>query len=204
MKYPISYPEDPAAFEEVRADLERGLSLATRFPAWPFHVLTGQADVCQFSHIFTDSFADVVSALASDHGETYVVFSVLEPTPSYYREYFGSFPAFKLAQQDISAEYADLVTHEPGGDATGTPAHTADVVALAGSSGGWALYAERRWDLAVVLTQITDGPWTRRDVPFVPVETALADFTEPPYKLPLDAKDRAQFLSNVHSRGTLR
>ena len=93
-----------------------------------------------------------------------------------------------------------MVAHEPDGDPTGAVTYTADVVALAGSSKRWAVWAERFWDLAIVFSEHSEGPWLSRGVPFVPVEVALTDFTEPDFKTPLGADQRATFLHNFRQR----
>jgi hypothetical protein len=127
---------------------------------------------------------------------------VLEPTPTYYRENYGSYPAFTLSGQIVAESYWDAVAHEPDGDPTGSVAYTANVIGIAGSSGAWAVWAERSWDLAIVLSQSVNGAWTSVGVNFVSLESALADFTEPDFKVPLGDDVRKQFLANAQARGT--
>jgi hypothetical protein len=72
-------------------------------------------------------------------------------------------------------------------------------VTAVGSAGAWAVWAERSWDLAIVLSETAHGPWLSQGVTFFPVEVALADFTEPDFKTPLSPSQRSTFLANYGS-----
>lgn len=149
-------------------------------------------------------FGAVLQALVDAHGDTTVSHIVLEPTPGYYRENYGCYPGFTIPAQGIAEGYWSAVAHEPEGDPTGAVAYTANVIGIAGSSGAWAVWGERSWDLAIVVSQFVSGPWTSLGVSFVSAESALADFTEPDFKVPLSEDGRAQFLANAKARGTLK
>jgi hypothetical protein len=51
--------------------------------------------------------------------------------------------------------------------------------------------------IAIVMSEHTGGPWLSRGVPFLPVEEALANLTEPDYKTPLTTEQRTTFLRNI-------
>jgi hypothetical protein len=144
-------------------------------------------------------FGPLLQSLADFHGDESVTTLVLDPTPASYREYYGGFPAFSLPRGDLATAFWDCVSYEPGGDPTGAVIFTADVATTVGSSGAWAVWAERWWDLAIVLSDTVGGPWLSQGVPFVPVEVALADFTEPDFKMPLSPLQRGTFLANYGS-----
>ncbi len=163
----------------------------------------GHARFCQFSLAIEGPFGAVLHALADDGGDERVSVAVLEPSPDYYRANYGSFPVFTLSHHEIVQEYWHAVSHEPEGDPTGSIAYTANAVCITGSTGTWAVWAERAWDLAIVLSKDANGSWESVGVKFVDAETALADFTEPEFKTPLSNNARAEFLDNVHKRGQL-
>jgi hypothetical protein len=50
------------------------------------------------------------------------------------------------------------------------------------------------------MSETAGGPWLPQGVPFVPVEVALTDFTEPVFKTPLSPWQRSTFLANYGSR----
>lgn len=197
----VRYPSDSRSFERILGDVERVLESDRRLPDWPFRVATGKADICQFSLAVEGPFGPVLQALVDTHADESVSLAVLDPRPGYYRESYGSYPAFTTPGGTIASTYWDLVAHEPGDDPTGAVTYTANVVAVVGTSGAWAVWAERSWDLAIVVSQHANGPWTSRGMNFVSAAEALATFTEPDFKVPLPARERAAFLHNVRVRG---
>lgn len=199
----VLYPTE-GDFEGVIGCVERAVETDRRLPDWPFRVLRGNADICQFGLALEGPFGAVLQALVDTHGDDTVSAAVLDPSPSYYRENYGSYPGFKVQGQSIGATYWDSVAYEPGGDPTGAMTYTANVATVVGSSGSWAVWAERSWDLAVVLSQHTDGPWTSCGVNFVSAAEGLANFTEPEFKVPLPPSVRSTFLRNLSMRGQQR
>ncbi|WP_369372659.1 hypothetical protein AB1046_04270 [Promicromonospora sp. Populi] len=123
----------------------------------------------------------------------------LDPTPAYYRDNYGTYGSFRVPGNRIGEAYWDAVSYEPQDDPTGALTFTANVVAIVGSTGLWSVWAERSWDIAIVMTQRPNGPWLSRGVDFVPVESALDNFTEPEFKTPLADGLRVEFLRNVRN-----
>ncbi|MBW9207142.1 hypothetical protein KV097_14440 [Mumia sp. zg.B17] len=203
MTDPLLYPVSGDSFAQILGDVAQLLEPERRLPDWPFKVPVGNADVCQFSLAIEGPFGSVLQHLVDAHGDARVSFAVLDPTPDYYRESYGSYPGFTLSGPTIARTYWDAVAHEPGDDPTGSAAYTANVVGIVGSSGEWAVWAERSWDIAIVLTQRSGGTWLSAGVDFVSVETALADFTEPDFKVPLSDRERTSFVANMRTRGVL-
>lgn len=203
MTDPLFYPVDADVFAQVLGDLAQVLDPDLRLPNWPFRVQGGNADVCQFSLAIEGPFGSVLQALVDAHGDASVSVVVFDPTPDYYREHYGSYPAFTTSGRTVAQSYWGAVTYEPGDDPTGSVAYTANVAGIAGSSGEWAIWAERSWDIAIVLSQQSGGKWLSAGVEFVSVEAALADFTEPDFKVPLSDRERSTFLDNIRTRGSL-
>jgi hypothetical protein len=201
---PHFYPVDRDSFGQIRGAVAQVLDLDCRLPDWPFTVPVGNADVCQFDLAIAGTFGPVLQRLVDAHGDTSVSLVVLEPTPDYYRENYGSYPAFTIPGQNIAETYWGVVAYEPDDDPTGAVIFTADVVGIVGSSARWAVWAERSWDIAIVLSQHVGGAWlSAPDLNFAPVDIALEDYTEPDFKIPLTDEARSTFLHNVRTRGTL-
>ncbi|MCP2180059.1 hypothetical protein LY12_001321 [Prauserella alba] len=197
---PDFYPADLASYQQIFEGVERALDVEIRLPQWPFRAASGNVDICQFYLAIEGRFGPVLQALADAHHDESVSVCVFEPTADYYRENYGSYPAFTLPREKLTRNYWGAVSHEPGGDPTGALTYTANVVGITGSTGAWAVWAERSWDLAVMVSQIKDGCWRSVGVEFVHPEVALADFTEPDFKVPLPSADRATFLHNFRAR----
>lgn len=196
------YPEDATAFDSLLNSIRRVLDTERRLPDWPFQFGVANADVCQYSHAIEGDFGGVLQALVDLYGDDSVSLAVLDPSPQYYRDNYGSYPSFTLPSKGLSVAYWGSVAYEPGGDPTGAVIYTANVVALVGSSRRWAVWAERSWDIAIVMSEQGSGAWLSRGVPFFPVEVALADFTEPDFKTSLSAEQRTTFLRNFRHRST--
>jgi hypothetical protein len=153
------YPADASTFEQILGDVTRTLDLKVRLPAWPFRAARGNVDICQFSPAVEGPFGAVLQALVDVHGDTTVSLVALEPTPAYYRDNYGSYPAFIVPGENVAHSYWNAVSRPPGEDPTGSLAYTANVVGIAGGTGAWAVWAERSWDLALVVSQVAKGPW---------------------------------------------
>lgn len=194
------YPAETTVFRSILADIRRLVDPDARLPAWPFLAPTGVVDICQYSNAIEGPFGPVLQSLVDYHGDASVNLVVLDPSPRYYRDGYGSYPAFRVAGSGLASTFWDLVAHEPRNDPTGAVIYTADVVAIVGSSGQWSVWGERSWDLSIVLSQTEGGPWLSCGVPFVPVEEALSDFTMPDFKTPLPDNVRSEFLRNIRER----
>lgn len=197
----VTHPRNDEQHAHLLREVEALLDVEERLPHWPFHAAFGNVDICQYSHAVEGSFGPVLQALVDQHGDDTVTSVTLEPSAAYYHQNYGTFGSFRVSGPAISSAYWDAVSHEPQGDPTGALTYTANVVAIVGSTGRWSVWAERTWDLALVVSQYPDGPWRSRGVTFVPAETALAEFTEPDFKTPLTAERRAEFLRNVRAAG---
>src|SRR3954454_13009074 len=131
----LRYPEDGWGFDELRDKVEGVIDTSRRLPAWPLRARsTACTDICQFGHSIEGPFGPVLQSLADFHGDGLVTTVVLEPTPAYYRENYGTYPAFSLARAALAASFWDCVSFEPRGDPTGAVVYTANVAATVGSS----------------------------------------------------------------------
>ena len=195
------YPEAEEDYASIRAKIAEFVRLEDRYPAWPFRAPSGHADFCEYSDAIEGDFDFVLQALTAHYGDTSVNLAVLEPSPQlYYCTHFGRYPAFTLATHELP-RYWEAVSFEPTGDPTGAVIFTADVVAISGDTGRWAVWEERQWNLSIVLSDEPNGLWTRGPVTFSEIEDALSWYIEPPYKIPLDPAERSQFLRNVSAFG---
>lgn len=165
----------------MRRAITPALALTTCLPNWPFLASTGNVDICQFNWVISGVFGDVLPELAIQHDDSHITLTVIEPSPTdFYHRYYSHFPAFSLAVPRLNTDgYWESLSFAPDDDPTGAIAYTADLVAIVGFSLQWAVWAERRWDLALLHTQSVGGPWLARSVPFVPVEGRLLTSPSP-------------------------
>jgi hypothetical protein len=154
------------------------LDLAARLPDWPFRI-AGKAAVCEFSRFMSGTFGLVVGRLAEAAGDEHVTVAVVEPDLDYhhYREN-GAFPAFRVERASLEAGIAGYwagVSYRPGGDPFAAVEMMSNVAFVVGSSGAWAAWGQRDWELAVLVAPAVDGPWLHHDIPFVGPREAVAD-----------------------------
>lgn len=197
------YPTRAEAYADLLGSVETSVVTESRLPDWPFRAAVSNADICQFDEVVGGVFGPVLAALAEAHGDETITLVMFDPSPDLQRSYFGRYPAFRLPAESIADSYWHALAFEPNEDPAGAVNSVADVVVLAGDSGRWSVFAQRDWDLTIVSSQTVGGGWLERGVPFLSAEEALAEFTEPDFKIPLPPDDRATFLRHVRERGTL-
>lgn len=200
----IYYPSDVAGFEKVQSQIFSQIDLDARLPDWPFRELAGNADVCQYSEAAEGSFGPVLGALSLAYGDDVVRLVCLDPSPEYFRQNYGHYPAFEIPANEIRDRYYEALAFEPNGDVSGALLNVSNLIAISGSSGKWAVWAERSWGLTILLTQQANGPWVLDEVNFAPVEEALWAYSEDGFD-PLNWPHlREKFLHNFRNRGVLR
>jgi hypothetical protein len=173
----LHVPRSSDEFATYQADVMAVLDLTSRLPDLPFRISGDEIRIAQFGHLLGTGFAPVLAGLADDHGDAAVTLAVVEPKPSYYIEQYSHFPAVRLERAALSERYWEGISFEPSGDPTGAIAYTADVVAIAGATRGWAVWGQRDWDLILIGSTAPAGPWADTSVPFVSAEEAVRDFT---------------------------
>lgn len=203
VKNPLFYPADQDSFEQILQSLTPVLEPDLRLPDWPFKIPVGSADICQYGLAIAGSFGPVMQALVDEHADDSVSLVSFEPTPVSYREGYGRYAAFTTSAQSIAETFWELVNFEPDDEFAGSVTDISNVVGIVGSSGKWAVWAERWWDVAIVVSHQTGGAWLSAGVDFASAEEALHDFIEPEFEGALPEADRRTFLEYIRTRGTL-
>jgi hypothetical protein len=189
-------PPTAHGFERCWSAARAVVDVDCRLPLWPFAAPGGYVAIGQWERLLGGAFASVLRALARIHKDEFVALVVADPAPSYYLENYGFRPGFQLARGADEDEYWAALNYDPPGEHwPGMMIDSAKIVVVAGSSGSWAVWGERAWDLAIVHTAIADGPWLRAGIPFVSPSEALRTFTLPD-RPSLSVDEQAVFLSN--------
>ncbi len=173
----LRIPRAADEFAACQAKAESAVDPAARLPDWPFIRPAGYVAIAQYERLLGTDFVPVLEALAGAYGDEDITLVVIEPDPSYYQQHYGHLPGFRVLRAGLGDGYWAGLSHEPHGDPTGAIAYTADVVAVVGSSGSWAVWGQRDWDLVLVHASTADDAWLKVDVPFVAPHQALEDFT---------------------------
>jgi hypothetical protein len=192
-------PRIPLTADEFAALLSRISSVIgvdNRLPSWPFSSHGGHVAVAQFGRLLSAEFIDVLEVLSTTYGDDKVFLAVLDPAPSYYVANYDFQPGFEVDVAELTTGYWPGVSYEPRGDPTGAIAYTANDVALVGSTGKWAVWGQRDWDLVLVQAPRA-GRWLTAGVPFVSPVEALEYFTAVERRTnPVSPEDLSLFLTN--------
>jgi hypothetical protein len=198
----LHLPQSPEEFATCWARVTSVVDPSSRLPQSPF-VAPGVTDIAQYERLLGTDFVPVLDALAELHGDDDITLVTVEPDPAYYREHYSHFPALRVQRSALAECFWEGLAFEPLGDPTGSVAYTADVVAVAGSTGAWAVWGQRDWDLVLVHSAAASRPWLDVGVPFASAREALRDFTTPSRGgAPVPDGEAATFAANLKPPGT--
>lgn len=188
-------------FDAIWQMIETVVDPLVRLPRLPFRASSGVVAVAQYERLLSADIIPVLQALAVAQNDGEVVTAAVEPAAAYYDEHYQFLPGFTVAPKTLDQGYWQGLTYSPSGDPTGEIGASADVLAVVGSSGQWAVWGERSWDLALVWA-IEAGSWLHAGIPFVSPRTALEDFAGyGTWGTRLDEHAVATFVRNVAAFG---
>ncbi|MFV0459446.1 MAG: hypothetical protein ACK5MT_11835 [Actinomycetales bacterium] len=199
----VHFPGNEEEFHVLEHAIGLQIDTTRRLPDWPFRAATAFARIYEFDRVLGGSFGAVLGALAAGYGDDAVTVACFDPEWRYYRDEYTFFPGFQIPGDVVGARYAEGLQHEPDDDPTGALAFTANVIGIAGSSRSWALWGQRDWEIALLLTQDESGPWAAVPVPVWGRDIDLASIRSPVgWGAPLSEQDLQTFWANVRDRGS--
>lgn len=197
------FPSDAAEFTEVVDAVSRSIDSSRRLPDWPFRASGGFLTIYEYDRVLGGGFGRVLESLAMDFGDREIYVVGVAPEASYYLDGYEMFPAFSVGRGSLEASYTAGLRHEPDGDPTGALGDSLDVVVMAGSSGAWSIWAQRDWEIGLLLTAAPSGSWRSTDVPWFDRDINLDSIRSPAgWGLDLSEDDLATFWRNVRERGS--
>lgn len=165
---------------DVRARGATTFDLAARFPDQVFRRNLGESLFCEFDAVLTPEFWPALSEMARWHGDDHVEVLVLEPDcDSFYLPECRIYPAVSLPVDAGPDGYWAAIGYEPEGEALGSIAISAQVIAMTGASGRWGCWGERDPEIAVFQgfpDAATKNSWRERFGPFAEVAGALQTY----------------------------
>ncbi|MCR6689360.1 hypothetical protein [Cellulomonas sp.] len=157
----------------------------------------------EYSRMLGGTFGLTLAALTRAYGDESVATVILDPGVPYYTNGYGVFPAFQVRTASVAERYGEGMQRAPGGDPAGAFVDSADVVAIAGSSGRWAVWGQRDWEIGLLCTPHDSGPWEKSPVPLFGRHVELNDLRAPAgWCLPLSDDDVSEFWQNLRSLGS--
>lgn len=172
---------------------------SVRFPTWPFKMDHSYAATCEFGSALSGDFEEVLVNLAAFYGDMQVTVLGLAPSWSSYEEEYHFYPGFHLSSASIVHGYGDALFFEPDGAAIGSLYHSLDAFAIVGSLNQWAVYGQRDWEIALLVTPDASGPWLDTGIAWFERDWDLQTFRQPEgWQMPDDVK---RLRSNIMNRG---
>lgn len=200
---PGVFPTTEVDFYDLRDAVAARVDLATRLPAWPFHGARGYATIFEYDEVLHGHFGRVLHALASAYGDETVTAVGVEPRWTYYRDSYGLLPAVRIEREHLGDGYGDALRFEPNDDPTGSLEISLNVLAIAGSSGAWSVFADRAWEIGLLLTPDRDGGWLDAGVAWFPTDVDLDSILPPAgWGTPLSQQDREELSRHLRERGS--
>ncbi|MDQ1083882.1 MULTISPECIES: hypothetical protein [Microbacterium] len=148
---------------EIRARAETSCRLDASFPAWPFKI-KGEVFVYDFVEVFSLEFALTLMKIAESCAdeEIFVVGwdDVTGRDDGRYLQRYGAYPGFRVTPDGLAESYWRSMTTNRANTrgAYNIPEVVFDYVAIAGTSQRWAVWGQRGWDVALLVTdEVPDG-----------------------------------------------
>ncbi len=198
-KYPVVSSREE--LEIVLTDLRKVMNLSVRLPDFPFLSEVGTDSFCQ-DHQIT-AFEPILEALALQYQDSFVSGARIDP---HYQlddaDMRGTFSAFHIPPSQIANQYQSVMTYEWDDNPAEAMANYWNVLCMAGSSGSWAIWAERMMGIVIVRTIGSDVSWRNDSDWFLPAREAVSVFIgQEFYRTGVPEDLRQNFLRNVRPIG---
>ncbi|MFD6556048.1 hypothetical protein [Streptomyces sp. NPDC058398] len=171
---------DRGEYLAIRSRGAATFDLSSRFPDQVFKENAQDSLFCEFDAILTPEMWPALCAMARWHGDKYIDLVVLEPDiDDYYVSEGLGYPAASLSVEASEDDYWAAIGFEPDGDALGSIAISANVVALTGASAKWGCWGERDPEVAVFQgfrNETARMEWSARFGPFLDASGALEEY----------------------------
>jgi len=190
-------PHSIEDFEALSAEFDGAVDLAARFPEWPFLDNVGYVAACEYVDSTSGAFGPVLAELVEYYGDETVTFISVDPDPDVLIPH-SRYPAFRVQKEGLPDNFWKGVEYFPGVDVAAALSVDSDVAGIVGSSRRWAVWGQRDWEIALLLTPEREGPWLHADINFVDVPEALQNFRGPEgWTMPLSEAETATMLGNI-------
>lgn len=159
----LAFARDIHALGTATSVIDTGL----RFPAVPFRGLTGNCWVLAFDDILGSRFSGRLMELAAAFGDQAVEVVAADQDAEEWLRHQGVLPGFIAPVDSLVDTYLKCMWKSPDGSIGWELGHVANDFALVGSSGKWALWAQRDWEIGLLVTTGDFQLAASEDAPFV-------------------------------------
>lgn len=198
------YVQTEAAWRNSLLQVSEVVDLSARFPRWVFRVPQGHITIFEFDVVVAAVFGDVLARLAAVYGDTEITVVVLDPPKDTLKDLCGRLPSFILRASEVVDDYGAAIFASAGSGLVDELAYHAENIAIVGTSKRWGVWAQRDWEIGILLTQHESGPWLGvEDAPGFSKDFDIVDLRSPEgWDMPLTDGQLREFRRNFAERGT--
>lgn len=142
------FVKDPQELPSIASRFDLG----KRFPEVPIVGLTGKGWIVPFDDILTSMFGGRLLELSRSFDDRWVEVLAADQNELRWLERLQVLPGFVVDLEDLPGGYRDGLWESPNETQGHQLALVGDVFAIAGSSGKWAMWAQRDWEIGLLVT----------------------------------------------------
>jgi hypothetical protein len=158
------------------------LDLTVQLPDSPFTDGGGAYAFCDFYHALRGHFGNSLQRLAQAQGDESVYLLSVPVLRSMRLVSGANYGTLKFPSAGVGNDYGRALVEWPENAVEGPLTDALMDFAVVGSSGRWAVWASRDWEIAIVHTQDADTGWRQDADYFVEAEEAFDHFSAPNLK----------------------
>lgn len=161
---------DMAEFATQRGELaaiEARFDMIKRFPSVPIVGISGSSWVLSFDDVLSSRFAGRLRELVDAFGDESVEVLAVDEDAEKWSRQLGILPGFVAKGENLVTGYLDGLWDPPRASAGWELFLNGSVFAVAGSSGKWALWTQRDWEIGLLVTTGDFQLAASEEAPFV-------------------------------------
>ncbi|HLP23156.1 MAG TPA: hypothetical protein VK139_03835 [Microbacteriaceae bacterium] len=166
---------DEHAFKHLVDSVSGAVRLDGAFPRFPFR-RQGYVSIIDWGCVISPILGRALEQLTNMYGDTHVEVYGRNLSTDNFRDSYGYFPGFVVATEQVNAGYQAGISKNwnPRPGFINSLDVLAQRIAVVGSSGHWALWGERRWEIGLLQTS---DELDLEEFDYLPLYDRNSDFT---------------------------
>ena len=146
-------------FWEIARRVRGLIDTSSRFPAWPFYERRGFVSIYEHDCVIGGYFGEVLEGLAQTYGDESVDVVIFDPGMNYFRDVMNIYPGFVVDAGSLDEGYCEGIGADPCSGEDRDLCTFGDDIGIVGSSGKWAVWSQRDWEIGLLIAPDETGPW---------------------------------------------
>ena len=148
---------DPTVFDTVIVDVDQCFWRERQLPQQVFRHGMARVQFFEFGEVVTAEFWRILASLGRHYRDNEVLVTTIDPTPQYFHDHFGYFGLLRLPVNPDPERYIAAWRFAPEKSRADSLNDHGEVLAYTGTSGGWGVWADREFGIAIIGVRATDG-----------------------------------------------